>query len=121
MPTPPGFETCGRPHPQPACGCVACVEARGVVAVETKFDEVSDLSVGDEAWVYARNWWRRARVVSTARSRVRVAYRLQGGRGIKTTDAPLEILRRAHYKPPAGSTQWAPAPRLSDCQEVPKP
>lgn len=123
MPTPPGvakpiLPTCGKPHPQPFCPCLACGEANRLADAATKYASVEDVAVDDELWAYARGWWRRARVVSILHTRVRVAYRLQGGRGLKTTDAPLETLRRFHFRPPAASAQPMPAPKL---QEVQKP
>ncbi len=65
---------------------------------DNRFASILDVALWDEVWAYARGWWRPARVVTTGRRLVTVAFRLVGlnvrDEGLRSQQLPLRRLRR---------------------------
>lgn len=82
-----------------------------------RYGSIDDLALGDEVWTYARGWWRRARVLATARRRACVGFRLVGlnarDGACRIQWVALDRLRRDSYEP-AGPVAKVTAPTAAE-------
>lgn len=63
-------------------------------ALPNRFETIAQVALGSVLWVYARGWWRRARVVRVARTRVTVRYAIHAGGVLRESASCLGQLRR---------------------------
>lgn len=71
---------------------------------------MSDLDPGAAVWVWARAYWRRARIVRVLRTRVDVVFRLSSTPRLVRQRVPLEAVRRSDFEPPLLLRLDVPAP-----------